>query len=68
MNFAQRSWLPWHFQRFFLKVKGTHPGVRAFVKFPEQTVSNTLLSMQTFQLMESLLGDLPQTLDFHIGH
>ena len=68
MNFAQRSWLPWHFQCFFLKVKGTQPGVRAFVKFPEQTVSNTLLSMQTFQLMESLLGDLPQTLDFHIGH
>ena len=33
-----------------------------------QTVPNTLLRMQTFQLTEHLLGDLHHTLDFHTGH
>ena len=52
MNFGQRAWLPWHFQRFFLMVKETQPSVHVhltdgfqhFIKYADLSANGTFTS------------------------
>ena len=68
MNFGQRCLASMAFPTLFPYGKG-YPTKHTRLREVSLTDAfNTLLSMQTFHLMEFLLGDLHHTLNFHIRH